>query len=728
MTLLPNTLLESTDASGEQEVERILRIRRDRDLVYVMGIIPPGKLPEERRLSEIESEIDGRQARILTADPFAYLQMPDGKIPERHRRRRDAAWAKIRPIVEAPNYQMFDPIARGKLVRTVIETTGCGKKDIYRYLCRYYQAGMTPNALLPYFHLCGHPKKARKRAEVKLGRPRMLTKLNGAPAGINIGPAEAEKLQTGYRQFHRKAPEDGGVGKRLAYEKTLQKFFHKGYEMRNGVPVPVLPPAEELPSYDQFIYWAEKASDFKETLMRRQGERRFNLRSRAVLGDSTEMAFGPGSLYQIDATSGDDWLVSALNRARRLSRPTIYFVVDSFSHMITGYYAGIVDASFFAAGLALENAITDKVAHCKKFGIEISPEEWPSCGLFEGILADRGELRGHSTSNLVASLGINVSNTSPFRADFKGTGERTFRSINDLLVHGLPGAVRKPKERGERDPRLAAGLIMHEFETLLIRAILYHNRRRIEGFRLQKDMIADGVEPRPVDLWAWGVRNCNGHLRNADPEIVRANLLPWAKASVTYRGIKYGQVFYGCDRAMREGWYEKARATKSWQVEVAYDPRLVDAIYLRIPGVKMPERCELLQIDRRFKGLSWPDVEDFFRSQKEARGNSRTSDHQALADFHAPVEAIVKNAVAAAATANSGLTKAEQLRNVRENRKAERRLESAATSTTPKPMQSTNNGNGKPNFGEEPSKDYVPPPSPVEMLRKQREAKWNGNE
>lgn len=154
---------------------------------------------------------------------------------------------------------------------------------------------------------------------------------------------------------------------------------------------------------------------------------------------------------------------------------------------------GLDDDSFFAAGLALENAFTDKVEHCKKLGISIEPDDWPCCGLFEGILADRGPLRGHSASNLVQSLGIRIATTSPFRADCKGIVERTFRSLNDLLIHRLPGAVRKPKERGEKDPRLEAGLTVKEFEILLVHAILYQNQRRIEGYRLQRDMIADGV-------------------------------------------------------------------------------------------------------------------------------------------------------------------------------------------------------------------------------------------
>jgi hypothetical protein len=226
------------------------------------------------------------------------------------------------------------------------------------------------------------------------------------------------------------------------------------------------------------------------------------------------------------------------------------------------------DASFFTAGLALENTTVDKVAYCAQFGIEISADEWPSTGLPESILADRGELEGHGASNIVNSLGIRVSNTSPYRADLKAIVERTFRSMNDLFIHSLPGAVRKPKERGERDPRLDAVLTLREFRTLLIHSILLQNRHRVESYRLHPDMIADHVEPRPVHLWARGIVNRTGHLRQADPDIVRANLLPSAKASVTGSGIEYRGLHYVSERAAREGWFTKARSSRSWQIDI----------------------------------------------------------------------------------------------------------------------------------------------------------------
>lgn len=722
--LTRNSLLEWIAPDGQQTVERILDVVNVQDVVHVIRIDRPDALPVARRLPEVFEGLDENRVRVLTIDPFAYLQKPEESIPANHRQIRDDAWAVIEPIVTSSNCAAYDRDARGRLIRTALGRTGACKPNIYHWLRRYWQGGMTPNALLPNFHLCGAPGKERNAEGPKRGRPRTLAKLKGVTAGINIDPETAEKLRKGYRMFYEKAPENGGLTKRQAYQRTLEKFFHRGYQRRDGVLVPVLPPAEALPSFDQFLYWTAKGSDVRDTLTRRHGERKFNLRFRPVLGDSTSMAFGPGSLYQVDSTVGDSWLVSDLNRARRLGRPAVVAVVCAFSHMIVGFHAGLENASFFTAGLALDNATLDKVKFCREHDITISPEEWPSFGLPEALLADRGELEGHSASNLVQSLGVRVDNTSPYRADLKGTVERTFRSMNDSLIHDLPGAVRKPKERGERDPRLDAVLTLREFRRLLIHAILQHNSRRIEGYRLQPDMIAAGVEPRPVDLWQWGIQNRTGHLRTADPAIIRSNLLPQGSATVTYQGIKFRGLHYSCDRAIQERWFERARASKSRPVEVGYDPRTVDVLFLRGVGGGRIEPCKLLEPDQRFQHLSWAEVDDFFLSQKEAREGSKSQDLQSKAVFHANRDAIVGHAIEQGAIANQGLTKAARLRGVLENRKAEMQAGSAvamsqARGDAPAPAALAPDDKSP----AEPAADlnnYVPPPSPLEMLRAER--------
>lgn len=56
------------------------------------------------------------------------------------------------------------------------------------------------------------------------------------------------------------------------------------------------------------------------------GEIRQKLSGRAKSEDST--AAGPGSVFQVDATPGDVYLVSSRNRNTIIGRPLIYFIHD----------------------------------------------------------------------------------------------------------------------------------------------------------------------------------------------------------------------------------------------------------------------------------------------------------------------------------------------------------------------------------------------------------------
>ena len=103
MSLLLNSLLESTTPDGTQEVVRVIHIDRPTDSIRVIRIDRTDALPEARRLSEIEAGFADNRIRVLTVDPFAYLQMPEDTIPAKHRRRCDTAWAIIESIVTAPD-------------------------------------------------------------------------------------------------------------------------------------------------------------------------------------------------------------------------------------------------------------------------------------------------------------------------------------------------------------------------------------------------------------------------------------------------------------------------------------------------------------------------------------------------------------------------------------------------------------------------------------------------
>ena len=124
----------------------------------------------------------------------------------------------------------------------------------------------------------------------------------------------------------------------------------------------------------------------------------------------------------------------------------------------------------------------NKVEFCREHGIEITETEWPSHHLPKMLLGDRGELEGYNADNLVNGLGIQVSNTAPYRGDLKGIVERNFRLTNDRLVRHLPGAVNDRSARRGDDYRLDACLTLDEFRALMIRTILFHNNANRMNF------------------------------------------------------------------------------------------------------------------------------------------------------------------------------------------------------------------------------------------------------
>lgn len=678
MKLFVNALIE-WQGSAELHVERALWIDASGTDVVTININSLSALPVFRKYVEIETAIASGEIQVLEIDPYAALLWVEDDISEKYRQRRDAAWEVIAPLVEDASGQIFYSYGRGKLLSAHEEKTGWTKKTIYKFLRRYWQGGQTKNALLPLFNKCGGKGKERQsNPGLKRGRPSRLTKVASLPMGVNVDASIREKFSRGIRLFYE-TPEQRTL--QDAYQKTLEKFFHRGYDkLPDGTLVPFLPPAEELPSFGQFRYWYEKERNVTQALSSREGKRRYNLSHREVLGDSTQMAFGPGSVYQIDATVGDIYLVSSLDRTRIIGRPVIYVLIDVFSRMIVGMSVTLEGPSWVGAMQAVENAASDKVAFCREYGIEVTEKDWASYHLPETILADRGEFEGYNADNLANALNIRISNTPPYRADWKAIVERNFRSSNDKFIHWIPGAVYKPRQRGDADYRLDAVLDLHQFRKLMILSILDHNRdHRMDWYRMDEFMIRDHVEPYPTDLWNWGIRNRVGHLRVVAPEILRVNLLPGEKASVTYRGIRCFQgLLYSCDLALREQWFVRARERGSWKIDVAYDPRKLDEIYLRLDSGRRLECCQLIDADATFRGKDWYEAADYLEIRQQEKERAKSRRQQSKATFNAQMEQIITEATEQTSKdlqSAGEQSKRSRIKGIRQNRKEERERE-----------------------------------------------------
>ncbi len=615
-------------------VERMLQIAPSGISIWMIKIFDPHALPILRQYSDVQQAIESGSARILELDPYAYLCCRDQDIPDEDKAYRNERWKVIEPLVTHPG--IFQSEVRGPLVSAIANNVGKGAKkagqkrrgklrrvedgfsktSIYDLLRRYWQRGQVPNAMLPDYERCGAKGKERQpptNDAPKRGRPSELSKARGEGSlGINATSDVVALLKRGYKLYYctrKKRPWT------VAFRKTIAHLFNRGYQIIDGKPFPVIPPVEELPTLRQFRYHNMKDRDLERELRSREGDRYFETNLRPLLGTSLPEEIGPGWLFEIDATYGGVMLVRKDDRRQRIGQAIVYTVIDVFSSLILGIYVGLEEPSWLAAMLALENAMTDKVDFCKGFDIEIDPEEWPYC-CPKGITGDRGEMKGFSANNIPSALGVDIHNTRPYGPEWKGTVENSHHSFKERIVRGQPGDMEQSIVRGDPDPVDNACLSLYNFTRLMIFHVLHHNaEHRIEDHPMARDMIIDHVDPYPLDLWRWGIQRKMGSPRMLARDVIRLNLLPDDEASVSREGIYFRGLWYGSQLAMQEQWYLKARNGR-FGITVAYEPRLVDTIYLRGDRGQLLDRCVLLPRSRRFSGLSWVEATALIRQQK----------------------------------------------------------------------------------------------------------------
>nr|WP_307905903.1 transposase [Clostridium botulinum] len=592
---------------------------------------------------------------------------------------------------------------------------------IKKIFSRFWQRGMTKNSLLPDYMNSGGKGKNKKLSTVKIGRPKSVDYYGNSIGGINITDNVRQQFQISIDKYYRTKNK---LSLKETYNYVLRDFFSDRYKEDGKIKYRIWDKSL-IPTYNQFYYWFKKLQNPKKDIIFRESKKEYNLKYRPILSNSTIETNGPGTRFQVDATIADIYLVSSLNRNRIIGRPVVYAIIDVFSRLITGIYVGLEGPSWMGAMMALDNMITDKVEFCRKYNIEIIEEQWPSKHLPEIIIADRGEFEGYSVENLINNLNIKIENTSPYRGDLKGIVERNFRTINTKIKHKTPGAIQKEfRERGDRDYRLDATLTLDEFTSIIIKMMIYHNNKLIDKYPMEKEMIKDGITPIPIRLWNWGIENKKGRLRIIDQERFRLNILPKGKASVSRAGIRFKNLYYGSQKAIEEQWFIKSKVRN---VEIVYDPRNMNQIYIPYEDGINYEKCYLLEGSMQYKDCILEEIIFNEESLSELKEQEKNKQIQIDIDIDKEIEKIVKKAKSEKQRAiNYDESKNKKLKGIKNNRAVEKEVNRVAESFDLRENYKQNNDQGTiielPINKEEPkSNELTGKARLMEKLRKKRD-------
>ena len=586
------------DATGRNL--RLLWLPPCQPSLATIDISPGGGMPFWTLRRDIEEQFEAGLLTVLTDDPAAATIRTDSDLTDTEKRIRDKRLDYIVPLVEDPERRVLFDEARPDAIRDHIRAAGGTKKFVYKLTSLWWRSGQLPNALIPAFSASAASRKAPVPGTAKLGRPRYAAGGHGL-TGINATAEIVDLMKVGERFLK----EGQSVSK--AYTNMLLLNFSEQViidgQRRNAVK-----PDHAIPSQDQFLYHIVRKLGRGEILRAVKGDTRFERRNRPRLGTTKDAAFGPGSNYQMDATIADIYLRSHARPDRLIGRPVLYIVIDVYSRMIVGFCVALSGPSWETAKLALENAMTDKVAFCARLGIDIDESEWPARHLCRNLTMDRGsEVTSENSRAAAKGLKYKRVHLPPYRPDWKGLVESRFDLIHEEDIKWAPGASHG-RERGEPKHQLDATYTLATFTELIALCVLKYNR----SFQINNppsDYVSpDGRPPVPNLLWQHGCANSAPQLAEADR--VRANLLHVGKARESEGGLFCNGLHYCRTNTDGSGMFRRVPG-RGWSVhDIRFDPRDISSILLPVDKGARFEAFHLTPADREHAGLTLDEFRD----------------------------------------------------------------------------------------------------------------------
>ena len=410
---------------------------------------------------------------------------------------------------------------------------------------------------------------------------------------------------------------------------------------------------EHYPSMHQLRYFYEKTKKMQTYYISRDGLKDYQRNHRPLLGDGVQEFCSVG-VGMLDGTVCDIYLVD--DAGHLVGRPILLACVDAYTSFCYGYSL-LWEGGVYSLRNLMLNVIADKKEWCRKFGILIDKEQW-DCDRLPGLmLTDMGTEYTSENFGQITELGVTIQNLPAYRPELKGQVEKFFDLIQSEYKKHLKGkGVIEPdyRERGAHDYRKDACLTMRDFETVILRCILYYNSQRIiENFPYTEEMLQEEVKPFASSIFEWGKQKEGVNLIPVSKEELILTLLPRTTGKLTRFGLRVKGMRYHAD-----GYTEKY--LKGGEVTVAYNPEDVSHVWLFENG-----NYQIFDlIESRFRGKDMVEAEKLKTDCNEMIKNASAGNLQAKIDLAMHIQNIASHAVH---------TEDTKIKNIRRTRQREQR-------------------------------------------------------
>ncbi|MCX6839507.1 MAG: hypothetical protein NTX35_17100 [Verrucomicrobia bacterium] len=651
------------DPNTASNAWRALWIDPQGSQIMVFALHDPKAFPEPWSLSELRSKLASR--RLVRVDNHPADHLIARKIDVKRSRCHELEMTKERFLKEvgSKNLKIVDdspptstnwelikglvtsepaaylPKARGAYIRKLEADGVSTRPTLFKLLRRYWASGKQPISVEPNNFLKGGVGKARpaKAGGPKRGAPSKLAE-DGEEYGINVSETHKKWIRESARYLSTECNISD------AYEKFRRKHFRTSeFKMVHGKRVPILLHPKHCVSLTAYRYWLHKLVGREQILRGLHGDQWFELNGRGLLGGAMLLAFGPAHTYEIDATVLDLYVVSRINRNYVIGRPIVYHVMDRYSKMFVGLHVSFDGPNFESACGALLNAFEDKVEFCKRYGIQIKHGDWPCNVICGELIADGGELRGALIEGGIGDLKFGMSTLPAYRGDLKSLVEKSFHISKETSVKFIPGrTLKNVAERDQKHPSKLAVLDIDQLMKILITDILwFNNEKPLASMPEDLELHAVMHSGSPRDVWNWGMVNRTGAVRAVGIDILRAALLPIAKAAVTKKGVSFNGKNYIGERVITEGWAVRARSNGVSYIDVRYDRRNPEQIRYRAPDGTI-DVLELNEAAPRYGRFNFEEIACADEAIERGYQRRKADSKQGVADQTAFRDAVVK--------------------------------------------------------------------------------------
>lgn len=455
--------------------------------------------------------------------------------------------------------------------------------------------------------------------------------------------------------------------KRKAAGDTLQDLYDamraEVFATAHPIGLPEKWPLWAVPTFAQFKYYYRQLVSLKDAVSAKQSSKHYNGSVRSKLGQSSSPAYTAGAVGEIDATIWPINLVGEGPDAPLIGTPVVFRVRCRDTGQLMGISVSLESASWNSAALAIVNCIEDKTEFCRSLGIEHMPFPWDVRGLPARILADQGETYNHLVERFARFSGVAVDNLPGGRGDLKPGVESDWHVLQVRLSGKAPGAiVAEWAQTTNKQWQAQAQMTLKQFKRYLVLEELERMHEPRHNLKMPEAMMSGGERPAstaPHDLWRWCIRHGAGAVKMVDERELRLSVLPTERASVTEHGLTFRDLHFVCDPLALADEHARARRQGRRTVAVAYDPLLVDTVFLlegdddTAPTAYHPARLntQTRRDQRAYMGKTWREVLVAMEAQKLADLEAEEKRQKAVDQVRAMKQSIRDESEAAVADA-----------------------------------------------------------------------------